>query len=480
MAVTVLYLFHLDAAGVLGPDEPRYTAIGRAMAASGDWITPKLWGAPWFEKPPLLYWLVAVGTNIGLPLDLAGRLPTALLSLAFLALYFYVLRQLFCFRSAAIATLLLACSTGWLAYSCLSLTDLPLAVFFTIAVLAVLPLVAQSGPSRHFEVLLRFAIAGVALGLAVLAKGLVPIALSIPTAWFLRRYWRDGWIAVATCVLSAGPWYWLVYTRNGFPFIQEFFLKHHLARLYSASIEHVQPWYFYIPVLLAAVFPWTPLLALPCERRTWSEPRRQFLLVTIAFGLIFFSISVNKLPGYLLPLLPSVFILVGAWFEDRHLADLKRGWMIACALCIAVVPFLAVIIPVMLARQSGIGAVFSVFSRTRIALALLPVGFALLARRRWLGPILIFSCMAGSLYVKEVTYPVLDRFVSARGLWREIQPNISKLCDGGLHRTLQYGLAFYNGEPLPRCGRNDFRWELKQAGNERPTLPPDASAGGLP
>ena len=52
MAVAVLYLFHLDAAGVLGPDEPRYSAIGRAMAASGDWVTPRLWGAPWFEKPP--------------------------------------------------------------------------------------------------------------------------------------------------------------------------------------------------------------------------------------------------------------------------------------------------------------------------------------------------------------------------------------------------------------------------------------------
>jgi 4-amino-4-deoxy-L-arabinose transferase-like glycosyltransferase len=439
-----------------------------------------LWGNVWFEKPPLLYWLVAAGTNAGLSPDLAGRLPIALLSLAFLAVYFYILRREFCFRSAAISTLLLACSAGWLAYSCLSLTDLPLAVFFTLAVLVVLPMVAESCPTRRLEVVLRFAIAGVAFGLAALAKGLVPFALAVPAAWFLRRYWRDWWIAGVSCLLVAGPWYWLVYARNGFPFIQDFFLKHHLARLYSTTIEHVQPWYFYVPVLLAAVFPWTPLLALPFERRTWTEPRRQFLLVTIAFGLIFFSISLNKLPGYLLPLLPSLFILIGARFEDRRLADMKRGWMIACALCIAVVPFLADILPLLLARQVGLSAVVNIGSKTRIAFALLPVGFAFLARRRWLGPILIFSCVAVAMYLKEVMYPALDRFVSPRGLWREIQPFSSEFCDGGLHRAWQYGLAFYNGRPVPPCSTGKFKWELKQEGNERPTVTPRTSSTPQP
>jgi 4-amino-4-deoxy-L-arabinose transferase-like glycosyltransferase len=470
MAVVVLYLFHLDAAGVLGPDEPRYLAIGRAMAASGDWITPRLWGAPWFEKPPLLYWLVALGTNAGLPPDLAGRLPIALLSLGFLALYFHFVRREFGFRTGAIATLLLACSGGWLTYSCLALTDLPLAVFFTVAILAVLPLVRQFRLAQRSEVLLRFIIAGAALGLAVLAKGLVPIALALPAAWFLRRYWRDWWAAVVACLLT-GPWYWLVYARNGFPFIQEFFLKQHLARLYSTTLEHVQPWYFYVPVLLAAVFPWTPLLALAVERRTLTEPRRRFLAATVAFGFIFFSASLNKLPGYLLPLMPSLIILIGAWFEDRHIADLKRRWMIACAVCIAVVPFLSALIPALLAGQRGAFISFDI-RPTLLAFALLPLGFALMARRSWLGPILIFSCVAVSLYLKEATYPVLDREVSPHELWREIQPNIDGVCDAGLHRAWQYGLAFYIGRPLPLCATGAFKWELKQRGNERPTLTP--------
>jgi len=480
MAVVVLYLFRLDAAGVLGPDEPRYSAIGSAMAASGDWITPRLWGSPWFEKPPLLYWLVALGSDVGLPPDLSGRLPIALLSLGFLALYFFLLRREFCFRTAAIATLLLACSAGWLTYSCLSLTDLPLAVFFTVAVLAVLPLVCQFRLAQRGEVILRFAIAGVALGLAMLAKGLVPVALALPAAWFLRQYWRVWWIAVAGCLLVAGPWYWLVYARNGFPFIQEFFLKHHLARLYSTTLEHVQPWYFYIPVLLAAVFPWTPLLALVAERRTLIEPRRQFLAVIVGFGFVFFSASLNKLPGYLLPLLPSLFILIAAWFEDRHIADLKRGWMVACAFCIAVVPFLAIVIPVLLTKPPDTGAVFSVFGRTPVTFALLPIGFALLARRRWLGPILIFSCVAASLYLKEATYPALEQGASPRELWREIQPQIAEVCDAGLNRAWRYGLAFYVGHPLPFCSTGPFKWELKQQRNERPTLTPQVATTTLP
>jgi len=69
-ALCFLYFFGLARTGLLGPDEPRYAAIGHAMAASGDWVTPRLWGSPWFEKPPLLYWMTALGFEAGLDADL--------------------------------------------------------------------------------------------------------------------------------------------------------------------------------------------------------------------------------------------------------------------------------------------------------------------------------------------------------------------------------------------------------------------------
>ena len=121
-------------------------------------------------------------------------------SLLFLLASFFLLRREFGDLSAGIATIATATSAGWLAYSGLGLTDIPLAVCFSMAVWIALPLVCGSDRVR-----LRLALIGVAIGLGALAKGLVPIALAVPFAWFLRRHWQHWWIAIATCLVSAGP-----------------------------------------------------------------------------------------------------------------------------------------------------------------------------------------------------------------------------------------------------------------------------------
>src|SRR5262244_3294816 len=105
-----LYLFRLTGTGLLGPDEPRYAAIGREMARSGDWITPRLWGEPWFEKPALLYWMTGAAFRLGLGTELAPRLPVALLTIMFLLFYWWLLRREFGERTAWFATLILATS----------------------------------------------------------------------------------------------------------------------------------------------------------------------------------------------------------------------------------------------------------------------------------------------------------------------------------------------------------------------------------
>jgi 4-amino-4-deoxy-L-arabinose transferase-like glycosyltransferase len=91
LALTFQYFYMLGGVGVIEPDEPRYAAIGQAMAQSGDWVTPRLWGSPWFEKPALLYWMTAAGFEVGLSKDTAGRVPVAILSIAFLAAWFLLL-----------------------------------------------------------------------------------------------------------------------------------------------------------------------------------------------------------------------------------------------------------------------------------------------------------------------------------------------------------------------------------------------------
>jgi 4-amino-4-deoxy-L-arabinose transferase-like glycosyltransferase len=469
-AIASLYLYNLNGTGVLDPDEPRYASVGRAMAQSGDWVTPHLWGSPWFEKPALLYWLAALGTMSGLSMDMAGRLPVALLSLAFLAGWFLLLRAEFGERTAAIATLLLATSAAWLVYSSFCLTDLPLAAFFSLAVGLALPLL------RGRDSRIRWLGLGAALGLASLSKGLVPLVLAIPFVWFLRRQWRRWWIGVAAFFVVAGPWYALVIARNGYPFLEDFFLKQHFARFYSQTLQHVQPVYFYIPVLLGTLFPWTPLILLIRPRSICKDERLRFLVVVFLFGFVFFSASLNKLPGYLLPLLPCLFVVIAAGIAERGITHLSRGWLIASGILIALIPFAGQLIPVLLVGK--------IASTRQMLIAMLPITLAMLvlfatplvvaalAHKSVAGSLLVLSFSVAGIYLKSTIYPVLDEQASARSLWHQIQGESDRICDTGLKRTWEYGLAFYRGTPVPLCAQHPAPVRLVPGPAGRPILQP--------
>ena len=183
LLIYFLYFFHLTATGMLGPDEPRYAAIGREMARSGDWITPRLWGEPWFEKPALLYWMTGIAFRLGLGDDLAPRLPVAIVSVVFLALYFHLLRRQFGERPALFATAILGTSAGWIGMSHAGVVDIPLAATFSLAVLLARPWVQTGDRSQ-------LGYASGCLGLAVLAKGGVALVLILPVLWLARRRWQ--------------------------------------------------------------------------------------------------------------------------------------------------------------------------------------------------------------------------------------------------------------------------------------------------
>lgn len=469
-AISGLYLFHLDGVGLLGPDEPRYAAIGRAMAENGDLITPRLWGSPWFEKPPLLYWMVAAGTATGLNPDLAARVPVALLSLAFLALAFCLLRHEFDIEVATVSTALLATSAAWVTSSGLCLTDLPLAVCFSLAVLLALPLM-RNEPLMEL-ISRRFVLIGACLGLGMLAKGFVPLALCLPFSWFLRRFWRHWWLASLSCAIVAGPWYVAVYVYNGNQFLEDFFWKHHLQRLYSASLHHAQPWYYYFPVLLAGLFPWTPLIGLLAWQQARRDERRRFLVAVLCFGFLLFSISLNKLPGYLLPLLPSIFVLVALQFEKPTTSRVHRVWLLPCALLISIIPMLARALPQWLSVWRFSLLPINSFRAADLFYIAVPATAAFVARRSWAVVLLVLCISWEGIYLKNTVYPVLDREVSARGLWREIKGLPGTVCDAGINRGWQYGLAFYRGSPLPSCEPGKFDFAVRPLPHAPPAVEP--------
>jgi 4-amino-4-deoxy-L-arabinose transferase-like glycosyltransferase len=447
-----LYFFGLTRTGLVGPDEPRYAAIGRAMAATGDWITPRLWGQPWFEKPALLYWMAAAGFKSGLGPDLAPRLPVALASVAFLVYFFFVLRREFGGRAAWYSSAMLATSAGWLVYSHVAITDLPLSAAFAAAMLAILP-VSEPRPSEP-RALASGLFAGALLGLAVLAKGLVPLVLFIPALWFLRRRVRDLAILFAAAALIATPWYALVTLRNGAPFLEDFFWKHHFGRFLSSALLHGRPIWFYVPVLLAGLFPWIPMLALLFARRLYQDRRAQFLLAWFAWGFVFFSASRNKLPGYLLPLLPPLAALIGiAAAEARARSPKMMLLLAASAALLGLVPALGAALPQLLAAG---------FSRTSFPLATvwfvpvlaiaIAIACALLERtgRRDFAVALVVLVTAVSVAdVVWRVYPVLDRELSGRPLWLARGQSIT--CLPPMNRSQRDSTRYYVGQNLPDC-----------------------------
>jgi 4-amino-4-deoxy-L-arabinose transferase-like glycosyltransferase len=306
LALCALYLTSLGRVGFLGPDEPRYASIGREMAHSGDWVTPRLDGKPWFEKSPLLYWMTAAGTRAHLYDEWAARLPLALLSLAFLMFFFGTLAREFSPRVALIATAILGTSAGWVTYSFVAVTDLPMSVALSAAML-----IAMFGPSalpsRARQQTLQGLLSGALLGLAVLAKGFGPVILIAPTFLIARQ---KRLAMIAGCLVVAAPWYVLCAMRNPGVFWHEFFWRHQVERYLTPTFEHVQPFWFYVPVLLAGLFPWTPLAALLFRPRTYQDPRIRFLVFWLVLALAFFSYPQTKLPGYVLPLLPALAIVL--------------------------------------------------------------------------------------------------------------------------------------------------------------------------
>ncbi len=464
-ALYLLFFYGLTSTGLVGPDEPRYASIGREMARSGDWVTPRLWGEPWFEKPALLYWMTVAGNLAGLGPDLAGRLPVALLSVAFLLLYYWCLKAEFGRRAAVFASMVLATSAAWVAFSRVGVTDLPMAALFSAAMLLGLRWLS-TGDRR------LLALGAFFLGLAVLAKGLVPLVLSLPLFWAGRKRLKD-WrhlLPLAIFLLTAAPWYVLCTLRNGPVFLNEFFWKHHFDRFSSGVGLHVQPFWYYLPVLVAGLFPWSPMLLALIRRRLYSDPGRRFLLLWLVFGLVFFSASQGKLPGYLLPLFPALSALVGLALDQMK----NARWLLAASgFTLTLIPVIGPILPAALANLPLPTVLAGWDLPVALGCAALGAGLWWLEKSGRRGAAMAVLCAAsvcGVFYLSVTALPEVDRQASARPLWREVAADTTGVCVDNIHRNWRYGLNYYSVTPLPECGTSRWPLRIEQAPGSPPVL----------
>jgi len=341
----ICYFSHLAVIGFVGPDEPRYAWIARDMSETGDWVTPRLYGKPWFEKPPLLYWGGAMFFRLlgeGHP-EVSARLPSAISALlATLALAWLAWRT-YGEQCARWLLLLLPTSVGMIGFSHAAATDMPFAGMLTITMVCaavVLGLTGERTPILPRTPWLALLLFGFFLGLAVLAKGPAAILLSGGAVFFwaiFTKRWRPALgllhpAAMGSFCLTALPWYILCARRNP-DFFRIFIIEHNFKRYLTPEFQHIQPFWYYIPILLIALSPWSIGVLTLAQRlggiKRENPGANSLSLLALCWCLwpfFFFSISQSKLPGYILPAVPpATFACVLALFHGSPSNDLNSG-----------------------------------------------------------------------------------------------------------------------------------------------------------
>jgi len=467
----VCYFSHLGAIGFVGPDEPRYAWVARDMVETGDWVTPRLYGKPWFEKPPLFYWGAALCFKLFGVSEVAARLPSAISALlATLAMAWLALR-LYGAETARWLLLLLPTTVGMIGFSHAAATDMPFSGMLTIAMVAAAVLLGltrdENAPIIPQTPWLALVLFGFFLGLAVLAKGPAGVVLCGGAVFFwalFTKRWRHVFrllhpIAVATFCLTALPWYILCARRNP-DFLRVFLIEHNFKRYLTPEFQHVQPFWFYAPVLLVAVLPWIGIflcslvtgIANIWRSRCTSEST-WLLICWAGFCVVFFSVSQSKLPGYILPTFPAVGLLMTRGFTSLVPAYAKffRSALFASALLLIVLFVLLSIATPRFSHGNGkFGIALGLGLAAMGAASLLMGIFFLWPRVNQSLQIAAVSCVLPVLLAVSLSEKLLPSLFlsdpSGRSLARELRVRkipADELAVTAMNRGMHYSLNFY-------------------------------------
>ena len=491
-------IFGGDGLGLVGADEPRYAQIAHEMLDRFDsahslgerlsaCVTPYLYGHPWLEKPALYYWrAMFTFQDFGVH-DWSARLPSTSFAFVMAALIYLHMRR---FRpgghlDAAIITV--ACA-GIIGFARGASTDMQMAAPLAIGLL---------GWYAWYETGSKFWLFDIYFftGVATLAKGPVApflAALIIAAFAFLRREWRIllrslWWPGVALYFAMVLPWFVAVQHQNP-TFFREFFLEHNLERFATDRYQHVQPFWYYLVVVVLAMMPWTViairslvdgvLTSVAEWRLRRLNPRRripkrpgdafpEFLVLWALIPIVFFSFSMSKLPGYILPSIPPIAILTGDFLFRRRRQGLNRWVLIGHSAVCGVMTMFALLLPWFVAHgaKSPPPHAVAIAGLTATGAALLIVivvnGFGVarlrLATTAVLAVLVLFLYGVGPFWripaigaTKRVIH-LLDRAYSARPLadrLAAIAPPEETVAVFEVRRDIEYGLSFYRNREV--------------------------------
>jgi len=441
------------------------------MLQRHDWVTPFLYGQPWLEKPVLYYWQAMVAYKIFGVSDWVARLPSALDATAMVVAIYLFFRQ---FRRGfqLDAALITASTAGIIGLSRSASTDMPLTATFTVALVAWLAWY-EGGRRRWLLVFYFF------LALAALAKGPVAVVLAGIIILLFAVAWRNlsliaqtlWWPGVLLFLAGALPWYIEVQFENP-TFFRSFILQQNFARFSSNLYHHLQPWWYFVPVLLLAVIPWTSLVvaAFAGAVSRWKRepdvedktiPADSFFLTWITVVLVFFSASQSKLPAYVLPAVPACAMLLADYLQRVSTAGKRprTAWLVLHAAVAAGVMGPALLVAYIALGQRATGQALTI--AIGVSAAMFIAILITLARRgvRVLRFVTLVPVILGVGFILQRGGTYLDRTQSARPVAQELASMETRplpLAVFNATRETEYGLAFYRNQVISNYNRGEI------------------------
>ena len=337
VAFCAVWFYALSARTLVPTDEGRYAEMGREMVVTNDWITPRLNGIKYFEKPPLQTWMNAATFKAFGFGEWQARLWTGLCGLLGIALVALAGRRLYGGAVAFSAATVLASSFLWAALGHVNTLDMGLAGMMTVSLCSLL--IAQRNDAAPAERRNWMLACWAGMALAVLSKGLIGIVLPGAVLVFYTVLARD-WAIWRRLHLLAGlllffaitvPWFVLVSLRNP-EFAWFFFVHEHLQRFTSNVHHRAGPLFYFVPILALGLMPWLgtlPQAMWNARRDSAAGFQPKILLGTWAvFIFVFFSVSGSKLPSYILPIFPALALLIGCHLQQAG----RRSVMISAGM----------------------------------------------------------------------------------------------------------------------------------------------------
>ena len=343
LAFGLLLGFRLGSYPFDNPDEGRNVEIPREMLATGDWVTPRLDGVNYFEKPPLMYWAVGASMQLFGPNEWATRAVPALFALGGVLLTYAAARRLYGRATGLAAATVLGTSLLYFGTGRFLVLDMAVSVLMSATLFCfILAVHEPPGPRRRWLFYGLYASAA----LATLTKGFIGFLVTgaVMFLWLLvfnqwkrlRPLYLPSGIALFLAI--AAPWHVLAAMRNE-TWAHRYIYIEHWARFTTTYHGRSQPWHYFIWILLGGLFPWSVFLwpaVRDAVRGGWARRGENstawFLVTWAAFIFLFFSKSQSKLPAYILPVFPALAVLLGAWLAGVAADAADAAWRLRWSL----------------------------------------------------------------------------------------------------------------------------------------------------